>query len=87
MGSGNLSAVLCPSVTLEAEIQADGALSGALTIAGSIPSYAGQSTITPSSEEQTIACAGLLMPADITIEPVPAGYGKISWNGITLTVS
>lgn len=66
---------------------ASSALSGQLTIAGSIPSYAGPLEVTPGAETQTVECSGLLMPGDIIIKPVPQNYGLVGWNGITLTVS
>ena len=62
-------------------------ITGELTVAGSIPPYSGDYTVTPSGEAQTIPCSGWLMAQDVTINPIPSNYGEISWNGITLTVS
>lgn len=62
-------------------------LSGALTIAGSIPSFPGPYTVIPGDVVQTIACAGLLMSQDIIIQPVPSNYGRIAWDGVSLSVS
>ena len=73
---GNLSCSLASS-----------ALSGNLTISGSIPSYPGETHVFPSDDVQIVPCHGWFMADDITIYPVPSNYGKIEWNGVTLTVS
>ena len=49
--------------------------------------YHGPMTITPSAETQILITEGLLMPGDLTINPIPSNYGLITWNGSTLTVS
>ena len=72
---------------LTGEISEEPELSGVLTIAGSIPSFPGPYTITAGDAAQAISCAGLLMPQDIVVEAVPSNYGKIAWDGISLSVS
>jgi len=49
--------------------------------------YAGDYEITPGDESQTLAVAGKLMAQDVVINSIPSNYGKIEWNGSTLTVS
>lgn len=49
--------------------------------------YDGAVTFTPSDSAQTIATKNLVLADDITINPIPSNYGKISWNGSYLTVS
>lgn len=49
--------------------------------------YTGETTVTPSANEQRLATTGLLVPTDIIINPIPNNYGLISWDGATLTVS
>jgi len=49
--------------------------------------YQGAYAVTPSSEEQTLQTAGLVLDQDVTIAPIPQNYGLITWNGSTLTVS
>lgn len=49
--------------------------------------YLGPLEATPSGEEQILLTAGLLVPADIIIHPIPENYGLITWDGATLTVS
>lgn len=49
--------------------------------------YTGETTVTPSSETQQLATAGLVIPTDIIIEPIPKNYGLISWSGLGIRVS
>lgn len=54
---------------------------------GAPPAYAGEYEITPSSEIQTIPIEGKVAKQDIIINPIPSNYGRITWDGTTLTVS
>ena len=85
--AAKLTATLTASGGLSASIASSGGLTGGLTIAGSIPSYAGATVITPGAEAQVLECGGLLMPENITVQPIPSNYGLITWDGATLTVS
>ena len=49
--------------------------------------YTGEYEFTPTNEEQTIPIYGKTATRDIVINPIPSNYGKITWNGSTLTVS
>ena len=49
--------------------------------------YEGATTFTPSDSVQTIATKNLVLGDDITINPIPSNYGRITWNGSFLTVS
>lgn len=49
--------------------------------------YSGPTTVTPGPEAQTLNTGGLMVPENITIEPIPNNYGLITWDGSTLTVS
>ena len=49
--------------------------------------YNGATEFTPSDEAQTIEIAGKTATQNITINPIPSNYGKITWNGSALTVS
>lgn len=53
---------------------------------GSDP-YTGSYTVEPSTEEQILPTKNLRMTDDVVIGAIPSDYGKISWNGSTLTVS
>lgn len=49
--------------------------------------YTGETVVTPTQETQTLHTATLLMPVDITINPIPSNYGLISWSGSGILVS
>lgn len=49
--------------------------------------YEGSYTVTPSEETQTLYTNTKRMLNDVVIAPIPTNYGKITWNGSTLTVS
>lgn len=51
------------------------------------PHYHGETEFVPTQAYQTVHTAGLLVDTDIVIDPIPSNYGKITWNGIALTVS
>ena len=55
--------------------------------AATLPTYGGPTEFTPSEEAQTAHTAGTQLPGDITINPIPSNWGRISWNGSVLTVS
>ena len=50
------------------------------------PRYSGEYEVTPSEETQVLATKGTVLQADITVAPVPSGYGRIAWNGSVITV-
>lgn len=49
--------------------------------------YEGATTFTPSDTVQVIPTRDLVLGDDITINPIPSNYGRITWNGSFLTVS
>ena len=49
--------------------------------------YRGAYSVTPAEEEQTLETEGYLLTGNVTVEPIPSNYGKISWNGSFLSVS
>ena len=53
----------------------------------SINYYQGAYEIVPSSEEQIISTQNKFVSRDIVVKPVPAGFGRIGWNGSYLLVS
>ena len=53
----------------------------------SVNPYTGEYEWTPTEEPQTIPICDKTATRDIVINPIPSNYGKISWNGSTLTVS
>ena len=48
--------------------------------------YEGDYAATPSEEAQTIPTESKLMARDFVIQPIPSNYGRIAWDGTTLTV-
>ena len=52
-----------------------------------LPVYTGQTEVTPSEETQTLQTANRTVLQNIIINPIPSNYGRITWNGSTLTVS
>lgn len=52
-----------------------------------LPTYTGETVITPSTTEQVLATAEKVVTRNIVINPIPSNYGLITWNGSTLTVS
>lgn len=52
-----------------------------------VDTYDGPYEITPSQETQTLETQNKRATANITVGPIPSNYGKITWDGSTLTVS
>lgn len=49
--------------------------------------YEGDYEITPTDETQVLQTAGKWDRENITIKPIPSNYGRITWDGRTITVS
>lgn len=49
--------------------------------------YEGEYNFTPTESQQIVQIANQTASQNITIEPIPSDYGKITWDGSTLTVS
>ena len=43
--------------------------------------YTGETEVTPTDETQTLYTAGLKVPENIIVKPIPSNYGKVSYNG------
>jgi hypothetical protein len=52
-----------------------------------LPTYTGETVVTPSETEQVLATADKVVARNIVINPIPSNYGLITWNGSTITVS
>lgn len=48
--------------------------------------YEGAYEITPSDEEQIIPILGKTATENIRVEPIPEDYGRLIWDGHTLTI-
>ena len=77
-GVGTLSGTLSSAETLE----------GSLTIPAAIlpPSYEGDYEFTPSEQTQVIDMSGQRAKQNIIINPIPSNYGRVTWNGTSLTI-
>lgn len=51
-----------------------------------LPSYTGQTVITPSENIQTLTTADKVVMQNIIVNPIPANYGKIVWDGARLRI-
>ena len=49
--------------------------------------YTGDTDVTPGPETQVLLTEGKIVPANITINPIPSNYGLITWNGLGIRVS
>lgn len=49
--------------------------------------YTGPYAITPGPEAQALPTKNLRMTDDVVVQAIPSNYGKITWDGSTLTVS
>ena len=63
-----------------------------ITVSMFIPEFAsvyydGDYSVTASDETQILPTQGLVMRQDLTINPVPSNYGRITWDGNRITVS
>ena len=52
-----------------------------------VETYTGTYEVTPSDETQTLNVEGKRMAHPLVVNPIPSNYGRIDWNGSTLTVS
>lgn len=48
--------------------------------------YEGEYVLTPSDSAQILETFGKRMTDNLVINPIPSNYGRIAWNGVTLTV-
>ena len=65
-----------------------GKISARKTVTGKIGvnvvPYSGEHVVTPTKETQTLATHGLKMISDVTINPIPNNYARMSWDGTIL---
>lgn len=51
-----------------------------------VPAYSGPYVVTPGRSSSILHTAGKKMNGNVVVQAIPSNYGKISWNGSTLTV-
>lgn len=49
--------------------------------------YSGQYEVTPTESTQVLDTAYHKMTANVVVNPIPSNYGRITYNGSTITVS
>lgn len=49
--------------------------------------WEGPYAFTPTDERQVVPVVNLRMTQNMVINPIPSNYGKIGWDGFTMTVS
>ena len=85
--SGDLSGTGAVEQGASGTLSVVGGVNGVVERDNTIHYYSGEYTVTPSSETQVLHTDGKMLSDDITVAPVPANYGLITWNGSWLTVS
>lgn len=53
---------------------------------GGVPAYRGPTEYAPCDHTVVVPVKGYRMKENIIIDPVPSNYGRLIWNGHTLTV-
>lgn len=99
-GRGALGAALSPAGTLEGRLGTAAGIAAALSAPAELRAelhaaesstdaeiYKGDYVYTPTEKAQTVRISHMLASRDIVINPIPSNYGRITWNGSTLTVS
>lgn len=85
---GKLSGRLSVVHSLSGSLSVMGSLSGRLSAAGGhVDVYDGPMEVVPSQEAQMLATEGKLLKGDIIVAPIPSNYGRITYNGLGITVS
>lgn len=56
-------------------------------VGGGAPEYRDTYVVTPTEETQVLKTKARTMRDDVIIRPIPSNYGRITWDGKTLTVS
>lgn len=56
------------------------------TVTEDLDVYTGQTTVVPSEVQQILQTDGKKIKSDVIIEPIPSNYGRIIWNGSTMTI-
>ena len=54
---------------------------------GDRPPYEGDYDVIPTDTEQILETDGKRMIGNVRVAPIPSNWGRITWNGSTITVS
>lgn len=86
---GALNGTLSPETSVTGTLSIGPTISADLTIPSAIgvDPYQGEYEVTPSEEEQILNTGGKYLSKSVVVAPIPSNYGRITWDGRTLTVS
>lgn len=85
---GELSLDLHIDGDMSLDIPVDGEAGTVIKVSDYVyPIYDGQTEVTPTQETQVLQTTNRTVVSNIIVNPIPSNYGKITWNGSTLTVS
>ena len=85
---GELSLNLNIDGDMSLDIPVDGEAGAVIKVSDyAYPIYEGQTEVTPTQETQVLQTTNRTVVSNIIINPIPSNYGRITWNGSTLTVS
>jgi len=77
----------CSCKRITGSISSGGRVSGNISSSHySVEIYDGSYEFTPTEQEQVINISEKKAERDIVIAPIPQNYGRIGWDGTTLTV-
>lgn len=74
------------SISAEVSSSTITAEGGAAVEVSSASPYRGAYEVTPSGELQVLATRGLMATRDVIVNPIPSNYGRIEFDGSTLSV-
>ena len=85
---GTLTGWLLPVSGLSGTLSPPQTLTGQLTVptAVGVDIYGGPYEVTPGEQAQRVPVGDKVMREDIIVEAIPQNYGRLSWDGRTLTV-
>lgn len=85
---GELSLDLHIDGDMSLDIPVDGEAGTVIKVSDYVyPIYDGQTEVTPTQETQVLQTTNRTVVSNIIVNSIPSNYGKITWNGSTLTVS
>lgn len=79
----SVSEVLIPMDVAETEVSVDVGVDYSVIMA---TPYEGEYEFTPSEQTQVIDMSGQRAKQNIIINPIPSNYGRVTWNGTSLTI-
>lgn len=85
----NISATLSEVADITGKLSISENINASISLPNTVGGqyYHGSYTVTPADEVQILETKNLQMTDNVTINPIPSNYGKITWNGSFLTVS